>query len=44
MGKDEIIKLLARLGYRFTKVNIKDIGLYYKLYGKTEVKNDILPK
>jgi len=39
MGKDDVIKLIARFGYSFSKVDVKDIGLYYKLYEKTDVEN-----
>jgi SAM-dependent methyltransferase len=39
MAKDDIIKLLARLGYSLLKVEVNDIELYYKLYDKTDVKN-----
>ncbi len=39
MGKNEVIKLLARLGYSLTKVNVRDIELYYELYEKKDVDN-----
>ena len=39
MGKDDVIKLLARLGYSFSRVNTKDIRLYFELYDKKDIEN-----
>ena len=39
MAKDDVIKLLARVGYTLTRVNVEDVALYNKLYDKIDVEN-----